>query len=423
MPKIKKFWGENKQIVLFLTLIFVVLIFLIPNTTTPGKYDRRCWINWSNYIFGNGLANIYRLEVNYLPLYHYVLFVYGKFMGSTEAIIYNINGLKYITLFFELIGVGYVISLVKDKYNAIFAPLLLSLLIVLNPAFFYDNVLYGQVDGIYSSFLFISVFYAIKKKPGLSLLAFVIALNLKLQAITYAPLVFLINLPVIFEALNFRKVLAIILPSVVLQFLIVLPFVLNNDIGLVWNVVTGSQGRYPYVSMGAFNGWYFFLEAPKKMNDYYGVFGRSYNALGLVSYVSVMFLAIFPLLWWSFKVLIQRTKIPEFPIEKILILGIMMALIFFYFNTQMHARYIHSAMIFAGAYALYTKRYLIFGILSLGYFLNIESSAKILKGNIAEYEYFFFNPVFVSSLFLIVLILCFKQLYTGVPFSKPRLND
>lgn len=398
----------------------------MPNISSHGKYDRRCWINWSNYMLGNGLSNIYKLGVNYLPLYHYFLFAYAKLTGTTEAIILNINALKYLTLAFEFLGISYVMVLAKTSYKNVLTPILLSLLIILNPAFFYNTIFYGQVDGIYSSFLFISIFYGIKKKPTLSLVAFVIALNFKLQGITYAPLVLLINLQETLKALSIKKVAQILTPSVVLQIFIVLPFIINGDFGLVYNVVKGSQGKYPFVSMGAFNVWYYLLDDPQNLNDYLGIWGRSYRAYGQLMYMSAMFLALFPLIVWNFRVLIQKINLPDFSTEKILILGVLMSLLFFYLNTEMHSRYIHSAMIFAGAYSLFSKKYLIFGMLSVTYFLNMESSAKIIKGNILEYEFFIFNPVLLSSLFLVVIGLCFYELYKDFSWrrgvSKLQIN-
>lgn len=411
LQRLKSFWIENKLAISLLLLIFTVIVIIAPDTTTPGKYDRRCWITWSNYMLGNGLENVYKLGVNYLPLYHYVLFIYAKLAGSTESIIFNINSLKSFTFFFELVGVFFVILLVRRKYISEYSVLILSLLIIFNPAFLYDSILYGQVDGIYSTFIFISVFFGLKKKPTLSLLAFGIALNLKLQAITYIPLVFLLNLEGILRDFSFSKVVKILLPSVLLQILIILPFLVNGDLELVWNVVKGSEGRYPFVSMGAFNFWHFFIEDPKSVSDAMGFFDRSFKRYGQLLYVLMIFVAVFPYLKWNFNVFIKRRILPAFPIDKILLMGVLMSLIFFYFNTEMHSRYIHASVIFAGAYALYSKRYFIFSILSVAYFLNIESSAKILKGNIIEYTYFFFNPIFISSLFALVLVLCFVNLY------------
>lgn len=364
-------------------------------------------------MLGNGLANIYRLGINYLPLYNYILFFYGKLMGTTEGVILYINSLKYITVLFELIGIAFVVALVRRKYERIQTVLLLSLLIILNPAFFYNCVFYGQVDGIYSSFVFISVYYAIRKNTKLSVLFYVIALNFKLQAITYFPLILLINLPQIWEVRSLRKAAIILLPSVILQILIVLPFVLNGDADLLWNVVTGSKGKYPFVTMGALNFWSYFFEEPKHVLDIKGFWGRSYHVYGLLLYNGFMLLTIFPLLYWKYRKMIKKEAIDFFPVHRILLTGILVSLVFFYFNTQMHSRYVHPAMIFGAAYALYTKKYTIYGLLSLAYFLNIEYSARILKGDISDFNSFFFEPVFVASVYGLVLILCFWKLYAG----------
>ncbi len=411
MHRLFIFIRENRYTLAFFLLILSLFVFIIPESTTPGKYDRRCWINWANYILGNGLGNIYKIESNYLPLYHYVLFLYGLVYNTSESIILNINSLKYVTVFFELIGVFFIIELVKHKYKDTFSVLLLSLVIVFNPAFFYDSVLYGQVDGIYATFLFLSVFYALKKNPVWSIIWFVLALNMKLQAVSYAPIVFCLNLIVFLEKFSFPYLLKMILPGLVLQTLILLPFIVSGDGMMVVEVARDSQGRYPFVSMGAYNFWHLVMDTPKLVYNKTGFWGRSYHVYGLMLYAFFTLLILLPIIRWNWNILFGKKVKMDFPIEKVLLMCVLMSLVFFYFNTEMHARYVHAAMIFAGAYALYTKRFLIYGSISLAYFLNLEATSKILKGDIIEYTYFFFNPVFVSLVYLFAIILCFYKLY------------
>lgn len=412
MSSLRKFWSENKIILSFLLAVFFLFLFLIPNTTTPGKFDRRCWITWTNYINGNGFGNVYKLGVNYLPLYHYVLYIYGKLQGSTEGIIYHINSLKYVTFFFELLGLFFVYRLAKDQYKNVIVGVLVLIIIILNPAFLYDNVLYGQVDGIYATFIFASVFFGIKRSTTWSLISFVIALNLKLQSITFLPLIFFLNLDNVLEEYSTRKVLSFIWPAILLQVLFLLPFAIQGDLGKVWQVVTGSEGMYPFVSMGAYNWWYYFLDNPVEVIDTTGVFGRSFKRIGQGLYIITALLACWPFMQYFYFKYFRKNNRVEYPgISQILLMGLLMSLLFFFLNTEMHARYVHAAIIFAGAYAIYNRTYVIYVFLSIAYFLNLEDSAKILKGNIAKYENFYFQPQFVATLFLIALLLSFYQIF------------
>lgn len=68
-------------------------------------------------MLGNGLNNIYKFGVDYLPLYHYLLFFYGKLVGDTAGIVHGINSLKLVTLLFELMGVYYAYLIVKPTFK------------------------------------------------------------------------------------------------------------------------------------------------------------------------------------------------------------------------------------------------------------------------------------------------------------------
>ena len=53
-------------------------------------------------------------------------------------------------------------------------------------------------------------------------------------------------------------------------------------------------------------------------------------------------------------------------------------LAFCFFNTQMHERYWHPALLLLGAHAILTRRYVLFGVFSLAYYLNVEGSLHYL---------------------------------------------
>ncbi len=414
-----KWQKENKTILWLLLGAFVVVIIAVPDTTTPGKFDRRLWIAWANYMLENGIQNIYKLGVDYLPLTHYILYVYALIAGSTEAIILHINSLKLFTFFIELVGVYYVYRLVRERYSSQRQAALLCLLIVLNPAFLYDSLLYGQWDGIYTTLVFMSFYYAVKKRPALSILFFVVSLNAKIQGLVYFPLIAFILLEDLLEKFEPVKWVKAFIPMIIFQVLILLPFVFAGDLLRVLNVGVRMVGAYPLVSMGANNFWYFVFDNPVKELDMQGQWGLSYNSMGLMMFCASMAVIFLPLLVYLIRKIQWKTYADRFPLDKLLLVGVLVPIVFFYFNTQMHGRYAHSTILFAGCYALYTRRYFIYGLVSVAYFLNLEISAKILKGNILEYQIFFMRPRFVACLFAVVLLLGLYHLYKGIRKGLP----
>ena len=82
---------------------------------------------------------------------------------------------------------------------------------------------------------------------------------------------------------------------------------------------------------------------------------------------------------------------------------------FAYFNTQMHERYWHAAVLFLGAYGLLRRDYLLYVLVSLGYFLNLEDLLHHLRP--FRHNSIFFKAWFVATLFGLVIIIGLIKLY------------
>jgi hypothetical protein len=156
--------------------------------------------------------------------------------------------------------------------------------------------------------------------------------------------------------------------------------------------------------MGAYNIWSLIFERPDLMNDNMGVFNFSYNSFGLITFFGLSGLALLPLALKSLNIFNKNLKL-DFSFENVLLVCVLVILFFTYFNTQMHARYSHPLVLFAGTLALLRKDYVRFLLVSLAVFLNMEGASKILKGNITEFQTFWFQPWFVSLIFLTVIVL------------------
>lgn len=409
---------RDKWVIFSLLAIFVLFTLLLPDSTPPGRFDRSCWISWANYIDAHGLQNIYKFGVDYLPLFHYFLFVFAKLSGGTEGIIANINYLKLVTLFCDLIGVYYAYLIIRPTFKNIITASFAVLALPLNISFFYNNIIYGQVDGVYTAMTLISLYYGIKKMPIWSFLFMVLAINLKLQAIIFVPIVLLINISNNKQNITLKNVLNWVWPTILVQTIIILPFALVGDLDKAWHAVHTAMGRYERVSMNAYSFWVPFFKNPFTTHDGTGIWGLSYNSYGLLLFVGASALAIWPLFWQVFNYVFKKSRTVTYPLEKVFLIAGIVAIVFFYFNTQMHSRYVHPAVVFLGVYAIYTRRFLPYILFSCCYFFNIEGGAKILKGNIVPYKWLVFQPWFVSFFYGITVIILFVLLY-----SKPRRSS
>jgi Gpi18-like mannosyltransferase len=409
-----------KELKIFLFLFLLLFLFYVAILPKSGHgWDSFLWKEWCIYTFNEGLSQIYSSGTDYLPLYHYILWIFGQIQGSVVSIQNNIFFLKSITLIFDFICGFVMILFLNEKFKDKSKVFLLSLFYFFNIGIFYNTIMWGQVDGIVTCFIFLSFYYAYKKNILPSLAFYIIAINFKLQAIIFLPLVGLILLPTIIQSLSIKKFLLwIIIPSII-QLLILLPFIISGTTSKIWDVVINSFGKFPVVSMNAFNIWYFFLDGNLMgIKDNETLFGFTYNKIGLILFFVISFLSLFPLIKSVLKSIKSKTLL-QFPTEKLLIIGALIPLLFFYLNTQMHERYSHPAFIFIMTFCILKNKPFLGVLSSLAYLLNLESVLHFFQ--IHNYGTVIFSPIFISILYLLTIILLFFELYEISIFKKRYL--
>lgn len=398
--------NENKAYIAIYSLLFLFYITILPKD--GHGWDTQCWKEWTRYSFENGLSNIYKSWTDYLPLYHYVLWIFGHFQGSVEHIEQNIYLLKAFTVAIEFIGGFYLVKLISLKIENQNERFTLSLFYFLNIAIFYNSLIWGQVDGILATLLFISIYYAIKEKIMLVLVFFILAINFKLQAIIFLPVIGLVILPTIVKRFNFYLLLKWVGIIILLQTLILLPFILVGDLGRIANVIFGSFGKFPVVSMNAYNFWFWFFKGDlMQIQDSKEFLNITLKHWGLILFLITSFIALFPLLKNAFDIILKRNN-PPFSLEKILIVSSIIPLLFFFFNTQMHERYSHPAVIFVIAYSIISRNSAPAIIICIAYLLNLEDVYRFLKLN--DYNAFYFKRHFIAIIYFIGILSLYASL-------------
>ena len=376
--------------------------------------DMNCWRLWATHHLKYGVGHAYESGTDYLPLYHYVLFIFAKIQGSPEAIANHIYQLRYFTLFVEFIAGFFLLKLTYDKYKNPDQSVVYTMFYFANIFMFYNTVVWGQIDGIQAGLVFISFFFAYKQKIGWSVSFYVLAVNLKLQAIVFLPVIGLMLLPVVADRFSLKNLMQWLAFPIYIQFFILVPFIVAGDTDKLRAVVIESVGKYPMVSMNAFNIWYLLLgDDLMNTSDTWTFGGISYHRWGLWMFFISSFFALFYLL----KINYQRIRNIKntLSLEKTLIIAGLIPLLFFYFNTQMHKRYAHPALIFTAGYAVLSKHFFPFVMLSIAYFINLEAVLN-------QFHLFGFDYIreLCSVLYLIVIILLFIELYEN-PSKKKRL--
>ena len=402
-----------RQQLVYTLLLFGLLLLLVPRAGHPNDVD--AWLLWATHIYENGLGNVYQVAGNnYNPLYHYILWLYGWLMGSPEKLRYYIHALKAFTLVFDFAGAFWAASLVPERARRFgLVPLLL-----LNIAYLYDTLVWEQVDSIYTFFAFGAVVLAVQRHGVGSVLCFVLALAAKTQAIIFLPPLLLLWGPRWWHRPG--RLAWAALAGAGLATLILAPFIwwsLSNALPHIIAINSKAGEVYPKLSMGAYNLWYVIVPhaAPPTIADTLPFAGMTYRAWGLLLFFAFSALALAPLLVAAWRHLRRTGPAPSLVL--VLLSCGSIPLLFSFFNTQMHERYWHAALLFLAAYGFLRRDYLPYVLVSGAYFLNLENTLRYLQ--LFNYDVLVFQPWFVAALFALTLGLVMLKIYR-LPLS-PQL--
>lgn len=388
--------------------MYIAFLILMPHSGHLG--DMECWANWAWYIKQNGLGNIYFSGTDYPPLYHYFLTFFASLKGNEISIRGNIYELKYITLLFEFISIFLLFKFINKEDRIFF-----FIFIMLNPAFFYNNIMWGQVDGILSCLLLGCFLLLINRKNTLGLLLYVLALNFKLQSIIYFPLIFFILLYNIADFKGLKYSLFVLLSIATLQLTIITPFIYSGSTSQLLDVIINSVDKYPVTSMNAYNCWFwFFDEHPIGVFDTGTFLHITYKSWGLLFFFVSSVLALLPLFLICISNLFEKNIGAIKNLNVVFASAALVSVLFFFFNTQMHERYSHYALIFLAGYFAVTKNYFPFLLASCAYFLNMEDVLWAL--NFPNYDIVILNPVFISVIYCNLIIVLYYLIYKNSDF-------
>lgn len=413
--------------------LFAFITCLLP--WFPGlRGDVGCWIGWSTYITNHGIGNAYESGSNYMPLYHYFLWFYGKLAGSPEAIKAYIPYLRTFTILFDFWGLWMVCKWGKMKMSYT----VLMLISVVNISYYYNSVIWGQVDGIVAALVFAMLYAGWKRNLLLSGIACVLAVNMKLQAIIFIPLWGILVLDTLIARGGLKKTGIMLSGMAVAQGIILLPYIVSKrGIEPIQAIIHNATETYPVVSKSAINFWFCFLDEPMFVSDTDLVTNNlSYRDAGLMLFFIGSFLAMLPLLRILLQRFLNRTEeAAQLPKEQIWLSAALVGLLFFFFNTQMHERYSHPAFIFITVYCFSRRRFIPYILFSIAYFVNLELVLAWLDIG-SGYNFFIFDHSIVVMLFTATIVYLYVLLIrevrqykkatahiavvaTAVPLAKP----
>jgi len=341
-----------KKNLLYLILL-IGFLFRIIIGLGDYHYDATNHMIWGKDAAKHGLPGFYeRTSANYPPLTTLTF----SFIFFIKDYIYRLNWLSniqipffppnfnYYSLLIKLpaiisdIGIAYVTYLfiqriIRNKKSV--WPIIASLFILFNPAYFYNSAYWGQVDSMPLFFVLVSFYLLIfTNKSVHSGVAFTFALLSKQTAVVFLPLFLLLFL----KKSKAKQIIITLASSFIIFISFFIPFYRSGNIILYpfityWNKILTVSGLF-YTSNHAFNFWYLLTGSMKIEASAKYLFNMSYELWG---YAITGLINVFVLIK-----LIKR----KFQPHDVIFAGTLIPFSAFFFLTKMHERHLIIALPF-----------------------------------------------------------------------------
>lgn len=390
-----------KNFVLLTVAAFVATWAFVP--AGGHAYDIGCFQRWTIFIKTNGLGHAYELAgLDYNPLFLELLAIFGRLQGSVARLTSSFFTFKLFVLLFDFAAVYLTAYMLRQKGRNI----ALAFLVLFNFAYIYNTLFWGQVDSVFSVFVAFSIFFATRKRVLASLLCVLLAVNLKLAAIAFVPLVGVLNLP---EVLRNRRALLRALPVLlVVQVLIFVPFLSADKLHAI---VVANQNQLRIsgaTSPSGNNLWYmFFGDNATNVPASTGFLHITYKAWGVIMFAVAVAVILVP---WFKRAVREKLELDD---TYVFLVSALYGLAFYFFTTGMHERYSHPVILLLGIYAVLSGNYFTYVLASIAYFANLEKGLYYFHLN--SYDTLIFDRAFGGAMFLVVLVVGLVQLYRAAP--------
>lgn len=357
----------RSRILVAVALVAVGIAARLPLLPYPGfMHDQDQFVVWAHVAESTGLAGVYeRYEYNgrLTPLCNYppvqVYFcralaslypmVAGKPLddAAVTAIIARNDTpevraayvlFKLPAVFADLATVVLLFFWLARRWSLCFAAIV-STLYNLHPAVLHDSSVWGQIDAIPTLLLLGAFETARRKRTAWMWLCASLAALTKPQTLIFFPIWLMLSI-VEFRG-DGRKWLRAVCPAIIIVAILLAPF--YGSLGGVREAYIGAPNYYPFTHVNGFSAW--FIKDPlvesglgdNRLDEYVRddrplLFGVSARTLGLLGVV---------LIWWLAIDFIRRRRGDEGSVEwaaRLVPLG------FFVLSTQMHERYLFSAI-------------------------------------------------------------------------------
>ncbi len=241
-------------------LLIVVFKYVVASFGTDLSSDLGYFSYWSQELVNTGFKDFYEtIRVNYPTGYMYVLYLIGligKGLGIASGEMLYVLLIKTPVIIAEVLT-ALMIYWISRRHIGNRNGLILSLIVLLNPAMLMNTSSWGQIDAVFTLAIILTVYLMQEDRPMLAAIAYGGAMLIKTQAILFLPVVGAYYLSLFLRdrdvKANLKDFFLSILIVIGMFILISAPFM--GEQGIFWPVkfFFSSAYTFDYSSMNAFN--------------------------------------------------------------------------------------------------------------------------------------------------------------------------
>lgn len=212
---------NNYNYIFIITVILLSLIirlYFVPwHSSDYDTYLKNWFIHFQENRF-SGFKNIYDIS-NYPALYMIIMCLISFLPNFSIEVLPDLSIILYIKLVSIIADyfIAYMVyKIIKNYTNKEYMALISFACVLFSPIVLFNSALIGQADGIYSSFIILSLYLFYNKKYKKAFLIYGIAFAFKLQSIFIFPFIILLYIK---NRFHFKYFLLIPIPHIISSFI------------------------------------------------------------------------------------------------------------------------------------------------------------------------------------------------------------
>lgn len=395
-----KFVIDNGGIFIFALVLLVLAHVARMGSMDIVSHDVNGFLrNWYKNFYENGAAALGYEIGDYTPAYLYFLYFISLFKFDPFGMEF-VYAIKFISIAFDYISAVFVFLIARKFTKNNYLSVACAGLFLFVPTIFLNAAFWGQCDGIYVSFIIISIYCLLSDKHHLSFLFLGLSFAFKLQAIFILPIYLILALK---GKTKFRYFAYIPLVYVIMA---IPSMIFGRSFSSIMNVyINQTANSYSQLTLNS--------------STFYAlIFHNFQEHLELSQYgvcLAIAITGIFMYLIYALKVKVES--------KQIVTIALFFAILMPFFMPHMHERYFYLADALCILYVILNPKKVYVAPLvllpSLMCYMLYLFSISFVNNSMANEEV---TLRFGAILYIVALIILGKEIFTA-PREENKVID